>query len=165
MWDLRDCLVVFWLMCEPVPWATAEKNVRGEDESARRSREYKTTASRAPRTILFAPPTNLPAVLHGDPSFVHSPGVLGEPQRVQLRTHQTENVPGSALQHHLHAQPAEPLRPADCCTGYGGRLVVTLSFFFFFYVLVSKQYVPYLPNRFDRKRLIYFKKWRIKWCA
>lgn len=25
MWDLRDCLVVFWLMCEPVPWATAEK--------------------------------------------------------------------------------------------------------------------------------------------
>lgn len=132
MWDLRDCLVVFWLMCEPVPWATAEKNARGEDESAGRSREYKTTAPRAPRTILFAPPTNLPAVLHGDPSVVHSPGVLGEPQRVQLRTHQTENVPGSALQHHLYAQPAEPLRPADCCTGYGGRLVVTLSHFFFF---------------------------------
>lgn len=108
-----------------------KKNVRVEDESAGRSRECKTTAAtRAPRTIVFAPPTNLPAVLHGEPSFVHSPGVLGEPQRVQLRTHQTENVPGSALQHHLYAQPAEPLRPADCCTGYGGRLVVTLVLFF-----------------------------------
>lgn len=90
------------------------------------------TATRATGTTAIEPRTHLPAGPHAEPSFVHSLGVPGEPQRVQLRAHQAENVPGSALQHHLHAQPAEPLRPADCCTGYGGRLLLTLGVFVFY---------------------------------
>lgn len=44
----------------------------------------------------------------------------GQSQHVHLRVDRSAYVPGSTLQHHLHAQPPEPLRPADGRAGHGG---------------------------------------------
>lgn len=52
-------------------------------------------------------------------------GALGGPHRrsqpLFLRAHHPQDVPGPALQQHLHAQPPQPLRPADSSSGNGGK--------------------------------------------
>lgn len=44
----------------------------------------------------------------------------GEPQPVYLRAHHAADVPGAALQRHLHAQRAQPLRSANGRSRHGG---------------------------------------------
>lgn len=74
------------------------------------------------RLLSLALDTSLHTVLPGHTCRVHSYGVHREPQWVQLWAYQTENVPGSALQHHLYAQSPESLWPTNSCISHGGEL-------------------------------------------
>lgn len=65
--------------------------------------------------------------VHEQPWHPHGLGG-GQSQHVHLRVDRSAYVPGSTLQHHLHAQPPEPLRPADGCSGHGGNETFLLSF-------------------------------------
>lgn len=57
--------------------------------------------------------------VHEQPGHPHGLGG-GQSQHVHLRVDRSAYVPGSTLQQHLHAQPPEPLRPADGRAGHGG---------------------------------------------
>lgn len=69
-------------------------------------------------------------------------GALGAPHRraqpVLLWAHHPQDVPGPALQQHLHAQPPQPLRPANCSSGHGGKtslLSIPISFYSYLFII------------------------------
>lgn len=113
--------VLVWVTTTQTLWASW-RDVRHQDAASWRRRMDKRLSF---SLLSLALNPCLHTVLPGHTCFVHSYGVHREPQWVQLWAHQTKNVPGSALQHHLYAQSPEPLWPANSCISHGGKLFNT----------------------------------------
>lgn len=119
--------VLVWVRATQTLWALW-RDVRHQDAGIWRRRRR--MDKRLPFSLLsLALNPHLYAVLPGHTRWMHSHGVHREPQWVQLWAHQTEDVPGSALQHHLYAQSPESLWPTDGSIGHGGELFNTHFFY------------------------------------
>lgn len=115
----RWCVLV-WVTATQTLWASW-RDVGHQDAGSWRRMDKRLSFS----LLSLALNPCLHTVLPGHTCCVHSYGVHREPQWVQLRAHQTENVPGSALQHHLYAQSPQSLRPTNRCISHGGELFNT----------------------------------------
>lgn len=119
----RWCVLV-WVTTKQTLWASW-RDVGHQDAGSRRRRRRRMDKrlSFSLRSLVVNP--RLHTVPPGHTCRVHSHGVHREPQWVQLWAHQTENVPGSALQHHLYAQSPQSLWPTHGCISHGGELFNT----------------------------------------